>query len=398
MKIRAISIRAAALLTATFLSAGAGAATLDLTLEYAPDITNPSNNKFINTTRLSGFCTRYPRLCQPGEFSIAIPGMSAVKPTDANSTDPRLNNVSIQLDSAPKQVILTNKATGNTINATLRWSLVSLRATRLSNTENISAGLRGVGSSPRGGCSGRIGVGDSNFYTWAWGYPASATTCRAPINKPFSTPLRYHELSVGYTLTADNPLEVGPGDYTGSLNYTVGDGQQVDLFAENYSDNLITFNIHASVRHAFLVQFPAGSERVRLAPPEGWTRWLNSGELPASLTKDVEFLMTSSLGFNVHLVCANPAGTGCALKNDQSGEQVPFDIRATFRGFRTSSGQPVQNQLLTTQRLAISAPEYIANSPGRLAFKVNRPEVERMLKEPGSKWKGAVTVVFDTII
>jgi len=64
---------ALALASAVF-SGYAVAADITFTAEFKPSVENPANNRFVNTTPLSGYCVEFPNQCvSNGTFSVSLP-------------------------------------------------------------------------------------------------------------------------------------------------------------------------------------------------------------------------------------------------------------------------------------------------------------------------------------
>ncbi|WP_345830785.1 hypothetical protein AAGR22_05415 [Erwinia sp. HDF1-3R] len=380
------------------LAGGADAATLDITMQFKADIYAPAENEFKNTTPVSGYCMYYPINCAKGEFSILIPGLSAVKTFEKASPEIK-NHTYIAIDGRIKHVTLTNTKTGETTTAEFRWAFIGMTYNRLSSWQNIIDAMNGSGYFIKGDCSGRRGMFGDNFYDIAWSIYEKQAVCYRRLNYDSADgKIKVKDFSIGYVIKTPKPLELPAGEYEGEVVYTVGDGMDVDVGAQSYSDNEVRIRIRATVEHAFYLHFPRGSENVQLSPPDGWSAWINGGMIPQRLSREVPFTLTSSGSFKVSMQCQYAAGQGCGLQNPASGETVPLDVRMTVPGL-TSGRQPVHNMLLNTD----TAGQIIDNSGwfavdlrSKLDFVVNRPEVEKMVKAPGSDWKGVVTLIFDS--
>lgn len=73
--------------------------------------------------------------------------------------------------------------------------------------------------------------------------------------------------------------------YRGSLTYTIGPGGDFD-FGNNVtglSGDTLVINFELDVQHAFIFEFPPGSERAVLEPKGGWQAWLDGGQPRAHL-------------------------------------------------------------------------------------------------------------------
>ncbi|HHR6132345.1 TPA: hypothetical protein ACS72K_004010, partial [Providencia alcalifaciens] len=259
--------------------------------------------------------------------------------------------------------------------------------------------LNNTGLHPSGDCSGRTGWGHNVAYDFGWGLLNKQAVCYRRLNSNSADGVvDINDFSFGYELKLGNPLDVPSGIYEGEVVYALGDGMDIDFSADSYSDNEVRIKIRATVEHVFYFRFQPGSENVQLSPPNGWGAWVNGGMMPRQLSKEVPFTISSSNLFNVYLQCEHNVGSGCGLKNQATAEVVPLDVKLTIPGF-TSRQQPVRNLRLTTAANGhrIDYPGYfVSDFRSTLDFVVNRPEVEKMVKSPGSNWKGAVTLMFDS--
>jgi hypothetical protein len=355
---------------------------------------------------LSGFCQTYKTYCKTGDFSVLIPSFEATKYLDANSKDIKKNHISTHLDSTSKTVRLTDSVTGKEIIANFRWAFFSVQYNNTTgeNSADFQYAMVNIGTYPVGGCKG---ITDSNSgansILHAWRFPDTSVTCTLQLKSPsivftpFQNDVKIDNLSLGYTLTTGSPLLVPSGTYEGEVRYGVGEADDVDFGANDYTQNEIVIKIKATVEHAFYFNFPPGSDRVLLSPPSGWPRYMNGGPPPDSLQKEIPFTLTSSGSFNILIKCDYTEGSGCGLKNTASNEQVPLEVRTSMPGFTTESGAAVNNYVLDANKEGhlIHPDRYIMNRRSTLDFQVKRPAVEKMVREPGSTWQGGVTVIFD---
>lgn len=377
-----------------------------LTTEFKADPTKPTHNRFENTTPISGFCRTLPSGCKPGEFSIQIPEFKAYKMLDSESSDMN-NHTFISLDGTAKSVLLTDVNNAeNKISAVFRWSFFGVNYVRMNESDgNLFQAMRNTGTQPSGGCSARTGTGSASTYIHGWGVPDQILSCYRFLNKdqPYRGTVMINNLSIGYTLETPNPLKTKAGQYEGVVVYRVGDVLNtpgyIGLGAYDYNGiEEIRIVIKATVEHFFKADFPAGSEQVKLAPRGGWSQWINGGRIPEQLQKEVPFILSSSSDFKVTMLCEHNQGQNCGLKNTQTAETVPLEVLMSLPGFTADSG-PVSRYLLTniSNGHTIHAPkEAIFNRRSSLDFQVKKPGVDKMVKEPGSTWRGLVTLIFDT--
>ncbi|EHN8761222.1 hypothetical protein I4B00_004402 [Enterobacter asburiae] len=377
-----------------------------LTTEFKADPTKPTRNKFENTTPVSGFCRDHASLCQEGEFSVLVPGFKAYKTFDVDSAD-LSKHTFISLDGTSKTVTLTDvNNPANQMAVQFRWSFFGLRHNRTNPADGrLDTAMMHTGLYPSGGCSGRTGIGNAALYSHGWGVPERMISCFRRINQDsgFKGRVMIDNLSLGYTLTSPSPLQTRAGQYEGVIVYRVGNlintPGYVGLGADDYDGtDEIRIVIKATVEHVFKVDFPAGSEQVKLAPRGGWSQWINGGRIPEQLQKEVPFILSSSSGFKVRMLCEHNQGQNCGLKNTQTAETVPLEVLMSLPGFTADSGSVSKYPLTSISNgHTIHAPqEAIFNRRSTLEFQVKKSGVEKMVKEPGSTWRGLVTLIFDT--
>ncbi|NIF46875.1 hypothetical protein F3J28_03715 [Enterobacter sp. Ap-1006] len=333
---------------------------------------------------------------------MLISGLTGEKYFDYASADLIKNHVSISLDGVTRDVVLTDPKTGNTLESQFRLAFFGMRHNRLdASNGHLFNAMTGTGASPSGGCSGRIGSGGDSWYTHAWGVPEAKLTCYRKLSDDgkFQGNVRIDNFSFGYNLTTPNPLAVYSGDYEGEVVYTVGEGGDINFNTETTSDSEIRIKIKATVRHAFKFFLAPGSENVSLAPKGGWSQWVNGGPVPDLLNKEVPFTLSSTSGFTVNMRCEYDVDEGCALRDSPTGEKIPLEVALTLPGFKAENGSEVRNLLLNSLPAGhvIQPPgKFVVDRRSQVDFRVRKPGVETMMKSPGSTWRGAVTLVFDT--
>lgn len=384
------------------------AATVNITAEFAADISQPQRNEFTNTTPISGFCSEFWNACTNGTFSIAIPGVTGNKHLDEMTHDYLNELPSVTIDGRPKSITLTEKNSGRTIVADFRINFIAMDYTLTNIVTGSVLGLDGLSLRPKGGCLA-VNMGSTYNLTskWGWGVPNRKVDCYADLKAqssgiPLVTNVNINNFSLGYSLQTPDPLNIYGGTYEGEVVYSLGDnGEDIGLHAQSTSDSEIRIHLTATVKHAFNIFFPGGSNNldVRLDAQGGWNQWINGGRVPDSLQKAVPFLLTSSTPFVVKMQCGLDGGNqNCGLENTQTHEIVPLEVALTLPGFK-SNGVDVHNLLMTSAAngQAIDPPgAFITDRRSHVDFRVLRPGVETMVKAPGSTWKGAVTLIFDT--
>lgn len=370
----------------------ANAAELQVKAEFRPSALDPSHNKFVNTTPQSGFCAQHPALCIPGDFTIDTGLNVSQRRLYGGGEDPR-EKWYLAVDGAWQKVIVRH-ANGHELEARVRVFLIGMQW-----------GLPNDGSAPgsngfaTGGCGGRTGVGSSRFYRYAWGVPIGQAVC---VRSPRPTTDRiatYLNFSIGYHLETPNPLQAHDGQYTGSVTYTVGNGQQIDLGQGDYSDSELVLNLELDVAHDFQVRFSSDFPRAQLTPEGGWSSWIDHGKPPVRLRQELPFNLTTSMDFSMKLRCEHEVADRCGIRNLRDDVMVPVDVDVTIPGMsNVGDGRPAQDTpLLPDDSLAprFTPDGYLMQRRSTLRFTAGPGSVTEMLKSPGSHWQGNMTVVFD---
>lgn len=371
----------------------AKAATVNLTAEYKPDISDLGHTKFKNTTEITGTCAKWPAICLNNQFSIEIPDLSVIKRM-ISGTETLRNSVAIKLDARGRSLVLTD-GSGNALN--VRFTLTDISFTR------AAVGGRSGNPwpiTPRGGCTTSTGIRTEKWFAVAWRFPKDSTsTCwllyqsDVTINEDY----KFYDIGVGYALEIDSPIGLTNGTYSGEVVYSVGSGGDIEFWGHTYSDTEIRFVVTATVQHDFNLQFPAGSNQVNLEPTGGWGQWLNYGRTPARLERNVQFGLTTSNPVNISLQCQHSVGSQCGLRNLDTGDLVGLETRVSLPALKAADGSHAQEVLLTSDAAGqtFSPTQYVYQRNAQVHFRVNKPEVETMLKQPGSRWGGQVTLMFD---
>lgn len=376
------------------LAAGeAGAVDLQIVAEFRPSALDPTHNQFVNMTPQSGYCQHYSNLCRPGDFTIDTGINVAQRRLFGGGDDPR-EQWYLAVDGNWRDVTVRNDRSGHELNVRIRLFLIGM-----------SWGLPSDGTAPgvygsaTGGCRGRTGVGSGSFYRYAWEVPLGNSVC---VRSPRATTdqiARYLNFSIGYHLETPNPLQAQDGQYSGNVIYSVGNGQQIDLGQGDYSDSELNLQLALDVMHDFQVRFPSENPQVQLAPEGGWSQWIDHGHAPSSLRQELPFHLTTSMDFSMRLRCEHEAAGRCGIRNEKSGEVVPVDVDATLPGMSSVyDGRPAQNTPLPPEggpSPRFTPDGYLMGRRSTLRFTAGREAVTEMLKAPGSRWAGDVTIVFD---
>lgn len=389
------------------------ALTRDITAVFRPDPSKPQENLFLNTTPVSGYCQRYPEQCRAsGMFSLMLPiVVNLSRPIQANHEDPR-QGAMFNVPANWRQLQVTHSGTGETEILEVRWSGIGAQQRLPDGVGNLVGGEPNSAVAHRklwGGAAwdeapspcrySGLGFYSDVTYDFFWRAPVvgvCAKTAHYAIPR-----MSYHSIDFAYELRTPNPLKMSAGQYTGTLTYSIGPGQDLDLGDVMVADDsALTLNFSLQVDHALKIEVPPGGNRVELVPQEGWQAWLNSGRKPTRLLRDQRFHISTSSRFKMLLECQYPNGNTCAVSQVGSGHAVPVDISVTLpEGLTDAAGQPVNRRrlLLDGNGTELFQPGiYIDRRSGTLHFEVARASVEEMLDGSAESYIGNVTVIWDS--
>ncbi|ROM57794.1 hypothetical protein BK648_03230 [Pseudomonas poae] len=390
---------------ALMLPMTAHALTQEITALFRPDSSNPSDNKFVNTTPESGVCPIYmPQRCKDlGIFSIRTSGIqfNSNGPILGGHADPR-KGATFKAPSEWRDVTVTHAGT-------LRSETLKMRISGIGSRYHLPPGLdRTVWARGSLGwlyapapCVGTgYTVGNDSTILWSWMVPVNIGACSNQAAKDIPS-LYYPYFEYTYELNTPNPLTMDGGMYTGSLTYTIGPGGDFDFGDVMMpTDDLLTFNFNLQVQHLLKVEVPPGGNRVQLEPEGGWQAWLNNGRRPTRVFRNQSVNIWASTPFKMTLECGTPQGNTCSVRNT-AGHQVPLDIAVTLpAGLSDSVGRPVNRlplRLDGSGTQLFQPTRYIDRKPSILHFEINADGVSQMLEHGGGNtYSGVATVVWDS--
>lgn len=159
------------------------AATVNITASFSPSMSDPSNDKFVNTTPQSGYCVNYPSVCGNNQtFSINMGGITASLVTSgltANS-EPRMG-IYFGLPGAWRDIVVRNSETGEASTLKFRMSAFSARYNTLrawSLTEHQQAWNGGSFVYAASPCSNSgVGAYPAGSYLFMWKVPNRDVAC-----------------------------------------------------------------------------------------------------------------------------------------------------------------------------------------------------------------------------
>lgn len=396
-------------LAACLLAASASGVELNISARFRPSVLSPQTMQFENTTPLGGYCNHWPTSCTDKNFSIAFPVSWSYPSMKSGETDPR-KGVYIKVPNTFRTVQVVNTQTGQT-------SQLRFRVSGMATTYNLTQAASAiVGASNALDAHARLWIGGYWQYPtgkctalsvswlsdkWAsalWGYPENAGGCYKLAAYTIPAPgVSMTDAGLMYELQTPSPLELGNGEYKGSLEYRIGPGQDFDFGDTATADaSTVKINFVLSVAHELKVNYPDNARQVLLEPAGGWTVWLQQGRAPGPLQRDIPFTVASSGNFSVRLECQYTVRSHCGIAN---GKQlvVPVATALSMEGLRVKdSGQKAaRTPLSNAVAVVFGSQAASAARRSQLHFTVAAPDVTAMAKQSGERFVGTVTLVFD---
>ncbi|AWY42994.1 hypothetical protein DKY63_25010 [Pseudomonas putida] len=390
-------------------SPGANALVQEITAKFIPDPANPLKNEFVNTTPESGVCPGHiPQRCKDlGIFTIRTAAFAASSnsPILANHEDVR-QGAMWKVPSQWRDLQVTHAATGEVETVQVRIAGIGHRW-NLNRPPGVSAWAKpGITwnsqwSQAPSPCTGvNYLAASTSFALFFWIVPEGAGICSRQPGMDIPR-FWYDNMEYAYAIRTPNPLKMSSGQYTGSINYTMGPGADFDFGDVMIpNDNVFTFNFTLDVQHALKVEVPPGGHRIDLVPQGGWQAWLNQGRKPTRLFRDQTFNISASSRFKMRLECQYLSGNTCALWEPKSGHGVPLNVGVSLpNGLTDAFGQPVNRRPLLRDGSGTELFQpgfYVDRKPGSLHFEIDREHVEQMLTGAEKTYSGHVTVVWDS--
>ena len=391
------------------------AATVVVTAEFTPSVSNPSNNTFSNTTVNFGYCIRFPAQCErEGWHSLRL-AIDSTPSQDILQNDP----VSFKVPSAFRDVVVTNTSTGE--KQTVKFALIGLGADIQGfggNATGTNSQWTGGGTSwfyAPSGCTGTgLASGSNNSITWFWRWPNrnDTTTCTktSTVNRGKYPNIR--NANFMYSLTTPNPLSMADGVYTGLVEYRVdGSGAELNMGGPKYtvSDRYLYIRFELKVTHELSVK-PVENGELSLhaclsnkicsasQSKVNWEKATVSG-IPPILTAESNFTLTSSGSFTTYLRCEFSQGQDCGIRSSKTGHTVPVKALLTLPDAVNNKGSLIRNlrikNVKDTGYAFFTTDGYVTNGKGKLHFEVGKQDVADMQKNAPDDYSGIITVIFD---
>ncbi|MFQ1659542.1 MULTISPECIES: hypothetical protein [Aeromonas] len=254
-------------------------------------------------------------------------------------------------------------------------------------------------TNPAGGCRyvNKTIAGGTYLSRWVflWGNIAGKSCYTTKSVKPVNDKYTINMVMFGFKIKPPSPLEMPNGTYRGSLTLSMGNNGDISFGNGEYSDNQLVINLTLTVRHQLKVLFPLKERQLDLQPPGGWTNWIhrNDRSTPASLTATLATRIWASAPYNVRLKCQyiNSSGDRCLIKNERANHSVPVDVYAT--GMRN-----IQYLIYPHKDENYYGHSILSGDDRPFKFEIKNAQISEMMKHPGGRYKGDITIIIEAAI
>ncbi len=377
------------------------AAVVKVTAEYKPAAYEAENGTFVSTTTcvktsdgmwLSS-CSGSVMSLDSLLFSLKTKVKRNVKKDFSNTKDSF-----VSLGSLGNKTMIVTSDKGKQFSVLFKPDKLGVHFDSVVNTDDGWKIYNTSFTNPKGGCRyvEKQVAGYNNLSSWIvlWG-DVGGKSCYTELSVDVASEIK--AMFFGFKIRPPSPLEMSNGNYTGSINLSVGPNKDIDLGNGEYEDNQLTIELTLKVRHQLKVNFPnnTGITHISLQPSGGWHDWIYRGRkvAPDYLEAILPARIWSSAPYNIRLKCQylNSDGSGCQIKNISNTHKVSIDVYAT--------GMRNQTYLIYANKDENYYGHTILTDVDRpFKFKVEKNQIQEMMKYPGSTYKGDVTIVIDAAI
>ncbi|WP_314924239.1 hypothetical protein [Aeromonas piscicola] len=376
------------------------AAVVKVTAEYKPAVYEADNGTFVSTTK----CVKtsdgmWLSSCSGGVmsldsllFSLKTKVKRNVKKNISNTKDSF-----VSLGSLGNKTMIITSDKGQQFSVLFKPDKLGVHFDAVVNQDDGWKIYHTSFTNPKGGCQylDRTVAGNVNLTAWIvlWG-GVGGKSCYTELSVDVLSEIK--AMFFGFKIKPPSPLEMPNGNYTGSINLSVGPNKDIDLGNGEYEDNQLTIELTLKVQHQIKMEFPPGSDKVVLQPPGGWHDWIYRGKSnqPPYLIAELPYRLSISSDYNVWLNCQYAYGEVCMLNNERLGMQVRLEVIYVNK---SKEEHPLKHGVKKLFSASLGGP-YFINEARSIIFKVQKPALTLMMEHPGSTYKGNVTLIYDAAI
>ena len=251
-------------------------------------------------------------------------------------------------------------------------------------------------SNPIGGCSHiekHIGGGDFLGYWMTLWKGEAGNKCYTKSSLLSDGTIK--GFFFGFKIKPPSPIGMPNGTYKGSITISLGKDGDLSFGNGTYTDNQLVINLTLVVRHQLKVVFPMNEKTVDLQPVRGWNNWIyrKNGHAPDALTATLAARIWASAPYNVRLRCQylNNEGSRCLIKNERANHSVPVDVYATGMHGNQYLTYPNKDENYFGHSI-------LSGDERPFKFEIKGAQVSEMMKHPGGRYKGDITIIIEAAI
>ncbi|HAU4906590.1 TPA: hypothetical protein F3P23_07400 [Aeromonas hydrophila] len=376
------------------------AAVVKVTAEYNPAVYEADNGTFVSTTKcvktsdgmwLSS-CSGSVMSLDSLLFSLKTKVKRNVKKDFSNTRDSF-----VSLGSLGNKTMIVTSDKGQQFSVLFIPDKLGVHFDSVVNADDGWKIYNTSFTNPKGGCRylERQVAGNVNLTAWIvlWGN-VGGKSCYTEMSVDGTSDIQ--AMFFGFKIRPPSPLEMPNGNYTGSINLSVGQNKDIDLGNGAYEDSQLTIELTLKVQHQIKVEFPPGGDKIVLQPPGGWHDWIYRGKShqPPYLIAELPYRLWVSADYHVWLNCQYNYGEVCMLNNEKLGMQVRLDVIYVNK---SKEELPLKHGVKKRFTASVRGPHFI-NEARSIIFKVQKPALTLMMEYPGSTYKGNVTLIYDAAI
>ncbi|WP_125728898.1 hypothetical protein [Aeromonas salmonicida] len=376
------------------------AAVVKVTAEYKPAVYEADNGTFVSTTKCVktsdgmwiSSCSGSVMSLDSLLFSLKTKVKRNVKKNISNTKDSF-----VSLGSQGSKTIIITSDKGQQFSVLFKPDKLGMHFDSIVNSNDGWKIYNTSITNPKGGCRylERQVAGYNNLSSWIvlWG-DVGGKSCYTELSVDGVSDIQ--AMFFGFKIKPPSPLEMPNGNYTGSINLSVGPNKDIDLGNGEYEDTQLTIELTLKVQHQIKMEFPPGSDKVVLQPPGGWHDWIYRGKSnqPPYLIAELPYRLSVSSDYNVWLNCQYAYGEVCMLNNERLGMQVRLEVIYVNK---SKEEHPLKHGVKKLFSASLGGP-YFINEARSIIFKVQKPALTLMMEHPGSTYKGNVTLIYDAAI
>ncbi|UCM62594.1 hypothetical protein LEO78_04880 [Aeromonas hydrophila] len=385
-------------ITLLLLSLNVSAKTIEVTAEYTPQSYDINGDSFNSTTKCSqGASGMLNYNCVSGVLpldNLFFPiSMDMLRTTKEKFSDPK--DAFTYLGIPRKRNVVLTSESGDKYTVSFLPKTIGIHYSTNVDPDIGRQFFNNKLSSIIGGCNqiDKYMEGGKSTSEWMVLWQGSAgNRCHTKASVLSSGVVK--AVLFGFAIKPPSPINIPNGKYKGSLELSIGKDGDISLGNGIYSDNVLLINITLVVNHQFKIMFPMNGNRVELQPPRGWHDWIhrNNRGIPEKLEATLSARIWTSAKYNVKVKCQylNQVGDDCMIKNEKNHSAI---VRVYATGINRRLWP-----IYASKHENFSGHTVLSGEERPFKFEITGWQLSEMMKRPGSRYKGDITIMIDVLI